>query len=696
NLSRVYLVKDQNLNDKLRAVKEILLNQSETFQIQKAFESFEKEFTKAAQLDHRAIASVYDYFSFNKRFYFVMKYVEGRDLHSHLVEKRNHYFDEKTVTEWAIQIADLFVYFHSLPSSELGGTLHPAHLIVDKENRITFVNFGIGSSLHYQPRYYVPDLLSPEQMCYSSPESIVGNVVAQSDIYNLGALMFHLLTGVNPIDNPLLIFDFTKSLRPSQINRYLSPAIEAIICKAVSLKAEDRHTSAQQMKSELEAHLALLNRSKEPKPAFLVFVDPINNVSFTITQEKTVIGRSNKNSVDIDLDLYDKDHVVSRRHAIIYRESDQFFVEDTNSTGGTFVNRARISTNQRYLIKHNDLIRLSEITFRFIAPPPPFKLTLERQKIDAESFFERGEELRRTAKFVEAIEAYSEAIKLKPATARFYYYRGYVYAENNQLELAILDFTEAIKLQPDYPVAYNSRAFAYISKGKLDLALADFNKLVELQPNNEVPYQNRGFVYDIKGKLDLALTDYSQAIKIAPNHAGTYYDRASIYVRKAEFDLAFTDYSKAVEIKPDYAKAFRRRGNLFYRRGDIERAISDLDRSIRLNSEDPESYFVRGDIHDFLGDIQRACEDYYKGYRLRGEGYFKKERYEAAISDFSQAIKFSPSDPTVYVKRAEVSVKKGYIKRAISDYKKALELTQELEKKAEIEKLLTELENLES
>ena len=70
-------------------------------------------------------------------------------------------------------------------------------------------------------------------MGYAPPELFSGQADPRVDIYSLGATMFHLLTGSDPQDNPLLIFDFTKNPRPRQINPALSSEMERLLIRTV-------------------------------------------------------------------------------------------------------------------------------------------------------------------------------------------------------------------------------------------------------------------------------------------------------------------------------------------------------------------------------------------------------------------------------------------------------------------------------
>jgi serine/threonine-protein kinase len=70
-------------------------------------------------------------------------------------------------------------------------------------------------------------------MGYAPPELFSGRVQPASDVYSLGATMFHLLTGSDPQDNPLLIFDFSKNPRPRQIAPSISTEMEHILMRTV-------------------------------------------------------------------------------------------------------------------------------------------------------------------------------------------------------------------------------------------------------------------------------------------------------------------------------------------------------------------------------------------------------------------------------------------------------------------------------
>src|SRR5438046_5890923 len=245
-MGAVYLAKDRNLGDAPRAVKEMVESHLDPAQHEKAIGDFKRESLLLTSLEHPSIPTIYDYFYDESlgRFYLVMKFISGGELASRLRSAPGGRIDEKTVTDWAMQAADVLEYLHSRPKAIIYRDLKPANLMIDgNTGRVMLIDFGIARWVAKQEK----GVTAVGTMGYAPPELFSGRVEPRSDLYSLGATMFHLLTGSDPQDNPLLIFDFTKNPRPSQINPAISPDMDAIIMKTVAHKPEDRFTSALEL-----------------------------------------------------------------------------------------------------------------------------------------------------------------------------------------------------------------------------------------------------------------------------------------------------------------------------------------------------------------------------------------------------------------------------------------------------------------
>lgn len=434
-MGAVYLASDNNLGGVLRAVKEMVQSYIEEEQQEKSVNDFRRESMILSTLDHVSIPTIYDYFFDEKesRFYLVMKYINGGDLSGRLRAAPEGKIDEKTVTEWAIQIADVLDYLHNRPSTIVYRDLKPANVMIDgNSGRIMLIDFGIARSINKEEK----GVTAVGTMGYAPPELFSGNVEPRSDIYSLGSTMFHLLTGADPQSNPLLIFDFQKNPRPRQINSLLSDQMERILMKAVEYNSTARFNSALEMKQTLEDHLDKLKNgrvtfgiseapasvslenqivfcgfcgqkivasdmfcafcgsqqplsqhgvhaeiySSTPQTAKLMIVgtSELESPVFNLDKEDNIVGRRDPQSgifPEVDLSKFDPQTKISRRHARIWRQGENFLVEDLGSSNGTTVmlsvreamrDSVRLLPHQPHVLTSGDKLRIGDTTLHFV------------------------------------------------------------------------------------------------------------------------------------------------------------------------------------------------------------------------------------------------------------------------------------------------------------------------------------------
>jgi len=430
-MGAVYLASDQNLGGVERAVKEMVQSSIEEEQQHKAIEDFRRESTILSALDHPSIPTIYDFFFDDRegRFYLVMKYISGGDLAARLRATPGGRFDEKKVTEWALQIVDVLAYLHGLPTTIVYRDLKPSNIMLDgNTGRVMLIDFGIARSINQQEK----GVTAVGTMGYAPPELFSGQVEPRSDIYSLGSTMFHLLTGADPQNNPLLIFDFQKNPRPRQINPQLSDQMERILMKSVEYNAESRFSSADAMRQTLAEHLenlrngqitfgvteipaavSLANQSvfcgfcgqrivatdlfcafcgaKQPIAQHGVHAEiyprsgataklvidgttELDAPVFSLEKNENLVGRRDPQSnifPEVDLSKFDPQTKISRRHARIWREGGNFLVEDLGSSNGTILMAAmsdsiRLQPRQPHALVDGDRLRLGDTTLHFL------------------------------------------------------------------------------------------------------------------------------------------------------------------------------------------------------------------------------------------------------------------------------------------------------------------------------------------
>ncbi len=414
-MGSVYLAEDQNLANRPVAVKEMIEMFADESARSKAIEDFKREAELLAKLDHPSIPTIYQYFfdTHRGRYYLVMKYIDGGDLAARQRASGGK-VDELTATKWGMDTADVLDYIHSQDQPIIYRDLKPANLMIDaRTNRVMLVDFGIA-------RFVAPTqkgVTAIGTMGYAPPELFAGNVEPRSDIYSLGATMFHLLTGYDPQDNPLLIFDFSKNPKPRQLNPAITPEMEEMICRAVEHKPENRFSSAKAFAQELQRHLRYLQEGKPGEPAPVSPFETHPNIAavhacvtcgrdlspddvfcaycgtrqpakrttaklvvlgtnemaaqFQLNAEgESLIGRMDPNRgirPEVDLSKYDPAARVSRRHAKIVAQGGQFYVEDLGSANGTVLNGSlKLSQGKLHPLMTGDEIKLGETTLKFV------------------------------------------------------------------------------------------------------------------------------------------------------------------------------------------------------------------------------------------------------------------------------------------------------------------------------------------
>ena len=429
-MGAVYLANDRNLGGVLRAVKEMVQSYIESDQQDKAINDFKRESLLLTSLEHPAIPTIYDYFLDDKegRFYLVMKYISGGDLAGRLRAAPEGRIDEKSVTEWAIQIADVLDYLHNHEPSIVYRDLKPANVMIDgNSGRVMLIDFGIARWVNKEEK----GVTAVGTMGYAPPELFSGNVEARSDIYSLGSTMFHLLTGADPQSNPLLIFDFQKNPRPRQINSQLSDQIEQILIRSVEYNAEARFSSAAELRDSLKEHLTNLQMNKvtfgvkvapsnrafaeqavfcgfcgkqivatdvfcafcgaqqpiaqqgnssqshavQPMTAKLVLqvTGELEPSTYRLEKNENLLGRRDPMSnifPEVDLSKYDPQTKISRRHARIWREGNSFLVEDLGSSNGTSLlssasDSIRLLPHQPRTLTNGDKIKVGDTILHF-------------------------------------------------------------------------------------------------------------------------------------------------------------------------------------------------------------------------------------------------------------------------------------------------------------------------------------------
>jgi serine/threonine protein kinase len=216
---------------------------------------FQQEATVLANLDHAHLVDVLDFFAERGNAYLVMRFVAGESLGARI--RRLGPLRESEVLIWADQLLDVLTYCHAR------GVLHrdikPQNVVIRPDGQAVLVDFGLVKL--WDPRdprtqTAMRGMGTPEYAPLEQYDASAGHTDQRSDLYSLGATLYHALTGRVPPTITSRILDPKTLTPPRAIAADLLPSTEAAILRAMEVHPGNRFGSANEMRAELARGLA--------------------------------------------------------------------------------------------------------------------------------------------------------------------------------------------------------------------------------------------------------------------------------------------------------------------------------------------------------------------------------------------------------------------------------------------------------
>ena len=229
---------------------------------------FVNEARTVATWFHENVLQVYYADDEEGLYYFVMEYIRGLDL-GQLLQKYTE-AGELMPHEDVLRIGRAVA--RALDFAHARGVIHrdvkPSNVMISEDGRVVLMDFGLAMDVAQGTSGEVfgsPQYVSPEQARSSA------RAVPQSDIYSLGVMLYEMLTGTVPFDDPSPTALAVQHLMqpppsPRERNPDLTPATEKVLLKALQKSPEERHPSGRELLEALEKSLHV----PEPTAAFFV------------------------------------------------------------------------------------------------------------------------------------------------------------------------------------------------------------------------------------------------------------------------------------------------------------------------------------------------------------------------------------------------------------------------------------------
>ncbi len=260
-----YLGQDTKLK-RICVVKQVLNKKGLSLsQLEERRANFEKEASLLVQLNHPGhpnIPEIYDYFYDESGNYLVMKYIDGKNL-KQVIENGGGKIPWRESVRYAIDVCNALHYIHTQGDEPvMHRDIKPANILLGNDDRIWLIDFGLAKEEPLEKTGSQIDKRAAGSIGYAPLEQWFGEAQPSSDVYAVGAMLHHMVTGSNPRRIYGAKFDIQKihemhgNFTPiRQIDQKLPHSLEDVITKATTADPTER-PNAQQLQQQLEVVLS--------------------------------------------------------------------------------------------------------------------------------------------------------------------------------------------------------------------------------------------------------------------------------------------------------------------------------------------------------------------------------------------------------------------------------------------------------
>lgn len=607
---------------------------------------FMREAQTAAALVHPNICQVYEVGSIGGRHYIAMQYIDGNDLlHSKLSIRR------------ALEVIKTIAL--ALEAAHARGIVHrdikPQNIMIDSQGKAFLLDFGLARAVRQDDKITVTGTVMGTP-AFMSPEQAQGRPVdRRSDVYSLGATLYHAVTGrppfhgETPLDTLRLVVD-QDPVPPRQLNPKLQKEVELIILKAMQKDPMHRYASARDLAADIERYLKG------------------ENVLARGTTVVSVITRRAKKHRNVILS------VVST--AVLAAVGVGIWVAAASSGRAREIQKLTEEAEKAFLqqrwgeakAKYHALLKLDPENA--VAREREQTCSRNLEQIEQDRIRAEAEAKKREQEAREAREREERERKMREAAQPLFdegqaaleeawrdFYRKGVNLETTRarLKTAVEKFSAAIDRYPSFHEAYHARGKARALLGHGEAAEQDLTRAIELFPSFLAAYRDRGMLY---------ITRYVDVLNKMGWQSREAVDAAEPYRIKAVKDLEQLARLGAKEKEIRFVNAL-----IAYAKGDSALCVQLCDPMLAEDPANEEVYKLRGDAYHrlFVSDpaetgmewARRALQDYARAldlrvnfvdaYKMRAVLHYRLNDQEAALADLKAALAIAPADSSVHM-----------------------------------------------
>jgi len=636
-------------------------------------ERFRNEALAVGRLTHPNVAMAFDFGADSGVDYLVTEYIPGVSLEEKIGKEP---LAQKTVLEMGIQLLSGLEAAHR--ENVVHRDLKPANIRLSRDGQLKILDFGLaklvdGIDEDGETAGISSKLSVTGTVPYMAPELLRGEVVdARADIWATGAVLYEMATGKRafPDKQPSLLIDAIlhyDPVRPQLINPEVSPALEAIILRALDRDRERRYQNAAEMRADLlrvqagdEIATATLNRTRGVEAAAQARRRILILGVVALLAVGTAIGYFAKRWWP----------ATNNRQHILAVLPIEAVGQDAGTTalgmGLTETLAAKLAEagegNSLQIISPRDLrdqnVKTAQEAMRDFGADLVLESSLQRE----------GQTIRINSSLVD------------PRTHRQLAARTITAEASDSFGLQDRVVSEALDMLPS-PTAPEQR-----------------RKLTVRQDTQPAAYEayirGRGYLLEFSKPedIDSAVAEFNRAIQIDPNYALAYAALGNTYLVGAQQYFRGNDWiakasqscNKALSLNPELVEGHVCLGNVYDATGKYDKAVEEFERAVRADPSNEDVLRGLADTFTNIGNYTAAESAYQRAVGLRpnywapyswlGAFYFGQSRYADAAAAFLKATELAPDNYLTYVNLGGAYVLEGRYADAIEASKHSIAL----------------------
>ena len=226
----------------------------------------------------------------------------------------------------------------------------------------------------------------------------------------------------------------------------------------------------------------------------------------------------------------------------------------------------------------------------------------------AEQFVAAGNKFALAKQYDQAVEAYRQALKLKPDLAAAHHGLGSVYVNLGRNAEAIEHLRAAARLDPENPIAHLNLGISLANLRRGEEALSELNEAKRLSPQDARVYNEIGnALHNVFGRFEEALAAYKEARRLNPNAPAVHHNIGLMLTRLGRGAEAITPFEEALRLKPDYQNARYLLSNAYVRAGRYEEAVDSWTKFLQLRPRGRDALQNRAWTLMYLGGHGEAA-----------------------------------------------------------------------------------------